>query len=393
MRWTVLCAFLPTLAVGEPDCVCKESWEFEKSCDNGERRTFHGCPELAELASCRSDIKVRTCTTTEQICAQQSGTNINSQAVDYCNILNPAERKEVVPNDLGDWCSLQRFNAAKKLEKYDLTPLQKNPLSRASYRDTNYKFALRGAKGNDDQDYFINVCGPLANFQPPAHWDTAANGLVAAWEENPGNSNRSHVLASVIGASLESQRDGDLTMRMEGGSACRGVKDPATGQDKKRRMVIAFTCADVGLGQGPDFLAEIDTCEYMFTWQSCAACPLGHAFRSRACGPGTANAPMTLPPTSTLVLVLLVLFSIYCFVGCCYNRVAGGKQGMEQVPNAEFWACCCDVFISGPQRLFCGGGGGGGAKPSTVSHQLHSGLIDDDDDDVDEDDAEDRLYD
>jgi len=393
LRIATLCvvALLLPFSSAEPDCVCKDSWEFEKSCDNGERRTFHGCPELNELKSCRGDITSRSCTTTEQICAQQSGKNINTQSVDYCNILDPTKRKDVVQNDLGDWCYMQRFNAQKTLETYDLTPLQKNPLSRASYRDTNYKFSLRNLAGYDDQDYFINICGPLANFAAPAHWNTETDGLVAAWEENPGNSNRSHVLASVVGATLTSQRDGDLTMHMEGGSACRGVKDEKTGQDKKRKMTIAFSCSDVGLGQGPDFLEEVDTCEYMFIWGTCAACPLGHPFRSRACGPGTTKAPVTLPPTKTLILVLFVLFSVYCFLGVCYNRVSGGKQGMDQIPNADFWSGCCDIFVSGPYRLFCGDGNA--PKPSTVSHQLHSGLIESDDDDVDEDDAEDRLYD
>ena len=64
---------------------------------------------------------------------------------------------------------------------------------------------------------------------------------------------------------------------------------------------------------------------------------------------------------------------------------------MDQIPNADFWSGCCDIFVSGPYRLFCGDGNA--PKPSTVSHQLHSGLIESDDDDVDEDDAEDRLYD
>ena len=45
--------------------------------------------------------------------------------------------------------------------------------------------------GFDDQDYYMNVCAPLANFDPPNSWKTDQNGMVAAWEENPKQRNQS----------------------------------------------------------------------------------------------------------------------------------------------------------------------------------------------------------
>jgi hypothetical protein len=113
-----------------------------------------------------------------------------------------------------------------------------------SYRDSNYKVPLRGSKFHDNQDYFINICAPLVGFTLD-RWSTEENGLVAGWEENPDNANRSHVLASVTGAKLEALRDDDLRMTMTGGDVCRGQED-----GRRRKVKIALICADIGLGDG-----------------------------------------------------------------------------------------------------------------------------------------------
>jgi hypothetical protein len=293
--------------------------------------------------------------------------------------MNPEDRKEKV-HDIGEWCNLQKINSDGVVQKYDLTPLQKN-LNKPtdSYRDSNYKIQLRSSKGNDDQDYFINVCAPLAGFSHPS-WDVNKLGYVAAWEENPDNSNRSHVLASVNGAQLESLRDNDLRMTMKDGSSCRGLEPAAT-----RKVVIALTCSDVGLGDGPVFLEEYNTCEYTFIWNSCAACPLGHPYRNRNCGPGTVQT-MTLPPFKTLFWLVVVLLGIYCVVGVGYNRIIGGARGVEQIPHTAFWSACCALPCA-----VCGNSAV--QKPASTFINMHQGLIDDDEEDEVDDDAEDKLFD
>jgi hypothetical protein len=55
---------------------------------------------------------------------------------------------------------------------------------------------------------------------PTARYDIDEKlGMIAAYEENPGNNNHTHVLAVVDQANLTSLRDNDLRMELGGGSA------------------------------------------------------------------------------------------------------------------------------------------------------------------------------
>lgn len=84
------------------------------------------------------------------------------------------------------------------------------------------------------------------------------------------------------------------------------------------QTLIMFFCdeptKDDPLGT-PYFVDEFKTCEYVFVWNTCAACPLGHPYREKNCGEGANWEPegtglfsgsgVTSPGTALLITVLV----------------------------------------------------------------------------------------
>lgn len=108
---------------------------------------------------------------------------------------------------------------------------------------------------------------------------------------------------------------------------------------KNRSIVITFAC-DIhgGLGK-PIFSSEGDDCDYHFVWKSSAACPQSQS--SSASGFEIFLIVYVICRDSRFEIrspSILVLFALYVILGVMYNRFIAGKQGLQQIPNYEFWA-------------------------------------------------------
>lgn len=304
----------------------------------------------------------------------------------FCDHMEHKERLELLgggATELGQMCNYKKFQNGRKME-WDLTPLQKPANPDASYRDegVNYKIKLRSQlrnqKAYNDKDYFINICGPLNGLNEKSE----SGGLISVLEETPGHfndKNGTHTLSTLDQAKMVSLRDDELRMKMEGGDTCYN--------GKQRMSEFFFICEDVGLGS-PIFADEFSTCEYVFLWPSCVACPLGHPIRNRCYGPG--QEPMSFG-TKLLIQFMACVF-LYIVIGFIYNRFVRGHRGWKQFPHSDFWGSCCGYAKSGPGVVMSSMSSvkSHNANPATVNN-LNQGLISDDDS-VD-DDVEDKLYD
>ena len=67
--------------------------------------------------------------------------------------------------------------------------------------------------------------------------------------------------------------DGDIYLRYFNGDACHIGKR----FESRRSTTIKFVCNPYE--QGPRFIEETDFCEYVFEWQTPAACPLDPVVR------------------------------------------------------------------------------------------------------------------
>jgi len=340
--------------------------------------------------------------TTSKLCDGQFDTFVNQNKVGYCDKLgdaNKEERSELLHGraQIGEWCNMERINPiTKEHEVYDLTPLQKTTAGRPDqdFRDLNYRVFSGGKKGMRPRNYFINVCGPLQNTaravdgvkNPAEGYIELSEAAVYEQASDPAWANDTHALASIKDNHLMILKEGELRMRMTGGDTegCPGNTD--------RKTTVFFMCEDVGLGQ-PVYADEFSTCDYVFLWATCAACPMSHPFRSRNC-PNAPSMSFVMSPMTALVVILALFLGVYCFGGCIYNRVFHGAKGMEQVPNVSFWISCCEAASNGPSSfcaLFSPRPKAGSIAMAGMGG-MQEGLVDDDDEDIDDDDAEERLY-
>jgi hypothetical protein len=212
-----------------------------------------------------------------------------------------------------------------------------------------------------------------------------------------------HVLARFgPNTNLTVVKDNDLRLSM-------GDGDESDNHDPncpERKVDIIFFCSDTacdaspengGLGS-PVFVDEFKKCEYVFVWNTCAACPIGHPARDncggsssrRMVGAGASGAISTMSPGGVLLITVAVIFSVYLVGGFAYNRLVHGERGLNQIPNFEFWGNAFNNIAAAPGAiagLFIAK-----PKPSSISQNFHSGLLDDDEDEDDLEDAEDKSY-
>jgi len=276
-------------------------------------------------------------------------------------------------------------------ELYDINMLAK-PQQQGNFRINNYASAKHGKDQEEDQEYYLNVCAGLVGYSESG---THSGGPVAAYEEQTHNETGvSHVLAR-FGAktTLSVVKDNDLRLRMADGDES-DYHDPNC---PERKVDIILMCSNADCSGGtslgtPAFIDEFKKCEYVFVWNTCAACPIGHPARANCGG----SAPVasrgyaivtSMSPSGALLVTVAVLFSIYLIVGFSYNRFVNGERGLNQVPNYEFWSSCFNNVAAAPGAI--GSMVVGKPKPNSFSHNnFHPGLLDDEDDEDELEDAD-----
>lgn len=223
-----------------------------------------------------------------------------------------------------------------------------------------------------------------------------------SYEEMPNNvSDITHVLARFgSNTNLTVVKDNDLRLRMGDGDE----SDHHDPNCPERSVDIIFFCAETDCGTNPQsgglgspvFVDEFKKCEYVFVWNTCAACPVGHPAREncgrarRSAGASAPGAISTMSPGGVLLITVAVLFSVYLVAGFAYNRFVNGERGLNQIPHYEFWSGFFNNVSAAPGAiagLFIGK-----PKPSSISQNFNSGLLDDEDDEDELEDAEDKSY-
>lgn len=236
-------------------------------------------------------------------------------------------------------------------DTYDISILQKSEVNPATLFN-NWDVqewdgtTSRAGTGRSNFTYFFNLCSPLVsrtNNQEnvPVSNDDAA--VVQVQTETYGNPKTVGVYS---GAGLTSLFDGDLRYTFGPGDQCHHFSTA-------RKAQIVFFCADVGLGT-PVNLGENDYCEYIFLWNTCAACPMSSPIRQNC--PGiyqSCTASNGLTAGSILLIVFSVCVFLYVVVGVVYQRYVVGARGREQFPNFSFWATCCGDVAEGCSITLC----------------------------------------
>lgn len=117
-----------------------------------------------------------------------------------------------------------------------------------------------------------------------------------------------------------------LKMTYSGGDTCTGSENVSeNGFPRKINFVI--DCAD---SQDSNFIQTkinsntVTKCNMEFTIRSPAGCRVGHGSSSYK------SSTMTL-------LYILIIFGVYLGAGIFYNKKYNGKEGINAIPNLEFW--------------------------------------------------------
>ncbi|KAI0244061.1 Cation-independent mannose-6-phosphate receptor CI-MPR [Massospora cicadina] len=188
---------------------------------------------------------------------------------------------------------------------YDLSSLIKTT-------GDNYKIEIPAEPSRNEKKrtFEFNVCNPL----PTTPAGITAGSNVASYLKEEG---------SAAGISLGKNssrpilRDGSLYLLYKDGANCT-----ANNVTRARSTMILFTCIDPLIVRPPTFVGDFDGCEYVFEWKTSAACPTSD----------------TSPSAGTIIFRLSCMgVFFYLLVGIIYNRFVKNAQGLEQIPNFNFW--------------------------------------------------------
>lgn len=384
-----------------PPCVCQPVWtDASGTCEDSPKQRF-GCPTLDELRECDtsfSPTRVRWCKTTSSRCAEQLQST-EQDRLTYCDVTEPTKRsvlKTALDKSAPESRCMTVARNQNKTEVFDLRPLQKKSDPTGPLLRSNWQAKKVHKEGHDDRVYYMNICDTLVdsgNIDPQA--SVYEEVIQNEAEGNP------HVMGKFENTTLVSIHEGDLRMVMPDGIGSN--HNTSNEQCPHRETVIMFFCDQPtteknALGS-PVFVDEFNTCQYVFVWNSCAACPLGHKWRDpsvcnanplvESSDDGTSICISIMSPVSALFITLGVCIGIYLVLGISYNRLILGARGFEQLPNYKFWSATCTNICAAPAYI----GKAIGGKPKVNSYSVHNGgLLDDSDDDDVDDDAENHEY-
>ncbi|KAL5011151.1 hypothetical protein ScPMuIL_013456 [Solemya velum] len=135
--------------------------------------------------------------------------------------------------------------------QYDLTPLSRTT--------TNWQ-AIDVRPEHSDLRYFINVCRPLNENPCPG-------GPIGACVVSGGAAVEAHNMGYIHAKPIISD-DGTITIHYVNGDICH----EGTIHEAPRSTRIIFSCSKVE--HEPVFVSESPECEYVFQWNTVAACPI-----------------------------------------------------------------------------------------------------------------------
>ncbi|KAI9292273.1 mannose 6-phosphate receptor domain-containing protein [Neoconidiobolus thromboides FSU 785] len=149
-----------------------------------------------------------------------------------------------------------------------------------------------------------------------------------------------------VGAILLPEKDGksvslgkvDKKLYKKGGHVILEYKNGDNCEDidvNRINSKLIFTC-DTNAKDEPvvEFLGDYLKCQYQFEIKSIHACPLDKDGQKT---PGNSNNSSTGGGASIIWTIITVIVTVYLLGGILYNRFVMKKQGLQQIPNYEFW--------------------------------------------------------
>ncbi|KAJ9088731.1 Cation-independent mannose-6-phosphate receptor CI-MPR [Entomophthora muscae] len=186
---------------------------------------------------------------------------------------------------------------------YDLSSLIKKSGSE------NYKiFSIETQPKKQNRTFQLNVCEPLAT---PPKGITVGSTVAVSLLGSDGNE-----ISLGKNSSTPILREGSLVLTYSEGAACKS--DPK----RKRSTKIIFTCIDSLISKLPTFAGDFDDCEYVFEWKTPAACPISET---------------NLSAGTIIFRFFCIAVFFYLLIGILYKRFVRNAQGLEQIPNFDFW--------------------------------------------------------
>jgi len=211
---------------------------------------------------------------------------------------------------------------------YNLAPLAK--------ADTDYGVPIITADQQTTEG-FINVCTAIHS--------TACGANVAGCQI--WNGGKAMLGAATPFTYTKAEVSGDdgygVTLLYSGGEAGRAMK-------------INFICGwNAGSGM-PQFTSEVGS-TYNFNWVSQYGCP------TNASPGGSSGGGGGLSGGSILLIILLCVVVVYIAGGVALNKFARHKEGVEVIPNVDFWVMLPGLVKDGGMFIYhkIRGVSGGGA--------------------------------
>jgi len=226
-----------------------------------------------------------------------------------------------------------------------------NPSTGTSYdisgllSSNDYK--IEYAPPDTKKNIWLNLCRPVI-------YNLCGSNIAACQQWDPANRNgqASLGIANTMSFSYGQQYSGEggLMVTFTGGTV---------GNNIARSMEIDFTCQP-GAGAGsPTFVTENQvTLKYYFTWSTQFACGSG--------GTTTGGPTGGLSGGSIFLIIFFVGIVVYFGAGIAYMRFKNHAEGINMIPNLEFWAALPSLVKDGVMFLVGKVRGRGASSYQTV---------------------------
>eukprot|EP01098_Paradermamoeba_levis_P013302 TRINITY_DN603_c0_g1_i2.p1 TRINITY_DN603_c0_g1~~TRINITY_DN603_c0_g1_i2.p1 ORF type:complete len:250 (+),score=50.39 TRINITY_DN603_c0_g1_i2:69-818(+) len=165
------------------------------------------------------------------------------------------------------------------------------------------------------QSYYINMCGPLASFECwSTDTDMSACQSFSGFSYSLGKSKTQTVGPSLAG--------GSFRLSYSGG-------------DLGRSYSIDFSCG-TSAGQ-PVWDSESPIKTYNFKWSSNLACGGNPPSSGSGSGTGGESSGGGLSGGSIFMILVTCLLFVYCVGGVLFLKFQRQAEGLDVIPNKEFW--------------------------------------------------------
>jgi hypothetical protein len=173
------------------------------------------------------------------------------------------------------------------------------------------------------KNMWLNVCTPIV-------YNLCGTGMACCQQWDPANKNGQAALGTEssltfsYGSQAGNNNANGLIVTFTGGTPVNGVA---------RSMEIDFVCDEsAGIGTPTYIIENTKTLRYYFKWTTAHACPTGGSN-----GGGGSPSKGGLSGGSVFLIIFFVGLVVYFAAGIAFKRIRMHSEGIEMIPNVEFW--------------------------------------------------------